>query len=259
MEAALGERPIEQRVQPEPATVIEPESDEAGRPHLRGCPVSFAKLRALLAADLYRYAGRVSLGAFVRHYAFTPGYKYTVLMRSCGWLKLKPLKGFGLYPIAKLMLLRARYKYGFAIPEYTEIGPGLFLNRFGGFYFHGDTVLGSNVNVTHGVVLGYMNRGGRRGAPVIGDRTFLGSGAKVIGGVHVGAEAAIGANAVVTRDVPRRGVVGGIPAKLLSDQGSDGYINRAAPPELLAACEGALLGWCEDRDRAGAQPKKKSL
>ena len=217
-------------------------SDETGKPHLRGCPVSFAKLRALLAADLYRYAGRVGFGAFARHYAFTPGYKYTVLMRTTGWLKLKPAKGFGFYILCKWLLLRARYKYGFAIPEYMEIGPGLFLNRFGGFYFHGDTVLGSNVNITHGVVLGYMNRGGRRGAPVIGDRTFLGSGAKVIGGIHVGAEAAIGANAVVTKDVPERGVVGGIPAKLLSDQGSDGYINRLAPPELLAACEGAFHG-----------------
>ena len=68
------------------------------------------------------------------------------------------------------------------------------------------------------------------------------TGAKVIGGIHVGTEAAIGANAVVTKDVPERGVVGGIPAKLLSDQGSDGYINRLAPPELLAACEGALYG-----------------
>ena len=217
--------------------------EESGKPHRRGCPVSFAKLKALLAADLYRYAGRVGFGAFARHYAFTPGYKYTVLMRTTGWLKLKPAKAFGLYPFAKWLLLRARYKYGFAIPEYMEIGPGLFLNRFGGFYFHGDTVLGSNVNITHGVVLGYMNRGDRRGAPVIGDRSFLGSGAKVIGGVHVGTEAAIGANAVVTKDVPERGVVGGIPAKLLSDQGSDGYINRLAPPALLAACEGALHGW----------------
>src|SRR3546814_21190012 len=102
----------------------EPASEESGKPHLRGCPVSFTKLKALLAADLYRYAGRTGFGAFARHYAFTPGYKYTVLMRTTGWLKLKPAKAFGLYPFTKCMLLRARYKYGFSIPEYLEIGPG---------------------------------------------------------------------------------------------------------------------------------------
>ena len=84
--------------------------EETGEPHLRGCAVSFTKLKALLAADLYRYAGRVDVKSFLRHYAFTPGYKYTVLMRTCGWLKRKPAKAFGLYPLAKLMLLRARYK-----------------------------------------------------------------------------------------------------------------------------------------------------
>lgn len=222
--------------------IVAPEPIATGKPHLRGCPVSFAKLKALLAADLYRYAGKVSLGAFLKHYAFTPGFKYTVLMRTCGWLKPKPFHAFGLYPLSKLLLLRARYKYGFAIPEYTVIGPGLFLNRFGGFYFHGDAVIGSNVNFTHGTLLGFMNRGRNAGAPVVGDRAFLGSGAKVVGRIRIGEEAAVGTNAVVTKDVPRRGVVAGIPARLLSENGSDGYINRLAPPELLARCEGAFYG-----------------
>jgi serine O-acetyltransferase len=217
---------------------------ETGKPHLRGCAVSFAKLKALLACDLYRYAGRADFRSFVRHYAFTPGFKYTVLMRTTGWLKRKPAMAFGAYPIFKWLLLRARYKYGFAIPEYTVIGPGLFLNRFGGFYIHGDAVIGCNVNLTHGTMLGYMNRGARAGAPVLGDRAFLGSGAKLIGGIRVGAESAIGVNAVVTKDVPDRGVAAGIPAKLLSEAGSDGYINRMAPPAMLDACEGAFA----DRD-----------
>lgn len=226
--------------------------EENGEPHLRGCAVSFAKLKALLAADLYRYAGRADAKSFLRHYAFTPGYKYTVLMRTCGWLKRKPAMAFGLYPFSKWLLLRARYKYGFAIPEYTEIGPGLFLNRFGGFYIHGDAVLGSNVNLTHGVVLGHMNRGARRGAPTIGDRSFLGSGAKIIGGITVGTEAAIGANAVVTKDIPDRGVAVGIPAKLVSDQGSEGYINRMAPPTLLSACADAYPGQARQKMKSVA-------
>jgi serine O-acetyltransferase len=79
-----------------------------------------------------------------------------------------------------------------------------------------------------------MNRGARAGAPHIGDRVFFGSGAKVLGGISVGDEAAIGVNAVVTKDVPMRGVAVGIPAKIVGSDGSDGYINRMADAELIA-------------------------
>ena len=216
--------------------------DEAARPHRRGCPTSFVKLRALLAADLYRYAGRTGIKPFIRHYLFTPGYKYTVVMRTCGWLRTKRAKGLGLYPLSKLYLLRLRHKYGIAIPEYTLIGPGLLINRFSGVFVNGDVEIGANANLTHGTVLGQMNRGPKAGCPTIGDRVFFGSGCKVIGRLTVGDDCAIGANAVVTRDVPAGSAVGGIPAKVLSDAGSTGYIRRQVPPALMAACEGAFHG-----------------
>lgn len=210
--------------------------------HRRGCIKRFRSLRAVLAADLYRYAGRTGFKPWLRHYLFTPGYKYTVLMRTCGYLKLKPAMAFGLYPLFKMLLLRARHKYGFAIPEYTLILPGLFLNRFGGFYIAGDSAIGSNVNITHGVLLGYTNRGEKRGSPNVGHRVFLGSGAKIIGRITVGNDASVGANAVVTKDVPDGGVVGGVPAKLLSTAGSTGYINRQVPEPLMRRCADAFVG-----------------
>lgn len=209
------------------------------KPHRRGCATSLRGLTALLRADLFRYAGRVGAGAFWRHFLFTPGYKYTVLMRGAGYLKTKPLQALGLYSLGKLLLLRCRYKYGIAIPEYTVIGPGLFINRFGGIYIHGDAIMGCNINVTHGVLLGQTNRGARAGAPIVGDRSFLGAGAKILGRVTLGHDSAVGANAVVTKDVPDKGVVGGIPAKLLSQDGSDGYINRMVPEALMRDCIGA--------------------
>lgn len=199
-------------------------------------------MRAVLAADLYRYAGRTGLTAFLRHYVFTPGYKYTVLMRTCGYLKIKPLYGFGLYPLLKLVLLRVRHKYGIAIPEYTLIMPGLFINRFGGIYIGGDAIIGRDVNITHGVLLGYTNRGARAGCPTVGPRNFLGAGAKIIGRVHLGADCSVGANAVVTKDVPDQGVVGGVPAKLFSLAGSKGYINRQVPSSLMGRCADAFIG-----------------
>ena len=201
---------------------------EEGQAHTRGCIRSFGELRRCLSADLYRYAGNDSPRSFCKHFVFTPGYKYTVWMRLCGYLKVSAYPLRVLYPLVKYILLRCRYKFGIAIPEYTEIGPGFFINRFGGIYFHGDVVLGANVNVTHGVVLGYLNRGKHQGAPVLGDEVFLASGAKVIGRVNVGDRVAVGVNSVVTRDVENDAVVVGMPAKVISHDGTAGYINRKA-------------------------------
>lgn len=70
----------------------------------------------------------------------------------------------------------------------------------------------------------------------------MASGAKVIGAVMIGNGASIGANAVVTKDVPEDGVVGGVPAKLISTSGSEGYINRQVPDPLMNRCKGAFVG-----------------
>lgn len=215
---------------------------DISKTHNRGCIRRFSALRAVLTADLYRYDGKVDARTFLKHYIFTPGYKYTVQMRICGWLRTKPAMAFGLYPLSKVLLLRSRYKFGFAIPEYMLIGPGLFINRFGGIYMNGDAVIGCNVNLTHGTMLGQANRGPRRGSPVVGNRVFLGAGAKVVGNIHIGHGSSIGSNAVVTKDVPPNGVMGGVPAKLLSTGGSEGYINRQVPKEMMTKCIDAFVG-----------------
>jgi len=226
-DTASTETPDEMPKRPAPD---EPRSsDDLARPHTAGCARSFAELSRLLKADLFRYAGNTKQSSFWRHFLFTPGYKYTVWMRTCGYLRVHRWSKWTLYPLVKYILLRCRYKYGIVIPEYTVVGPGLFINRFGGIYVNGDAVIGSNVNFTHGIMLGQQNRGPLMGSPIVGDRVFLAAGAKVIGRIKIGNDAVIGANAVVTKDVPEMAVVGGIPAKVLSLKGSEGYINRQAP------------------------------
>lgn len=222
--------------------VDEADLEQLGKPHRRGCIRRFSSLRAVLAADLYRYSGSVDAKNFLKHYLFTPGYKYTVLMRLTGYLALKPAKAGGLYFLLKWMLLRARYKFGIAIPEYTLIAPGLFINRFGGIYFNGDAIVGYNANITHGSMLGQANRGPMRGSPTLGARVFMGAGSKVVGRLTIGDDTSIGSNAVVTKDVPPTSVVGGVPAKLLSQAGSLGYVNRQVPEALVRRCVDAFHG-----------------
>jgi serine O-acetyltransferase len=87
-------------------------------------------------------------------------------------------------------------------------------------------VIGSNVNISQGITIGRTNRGEKQGVPTIGDEVYIGPGAKIIGKINIGNNITIGANAVVTSDIPNNACVAGIPAKIISYAGSEGYVNR---------------------------------
>ena len=87
-------------------------------------------------------------------------------------------------------------------------------------------VIGRNCNLSQGVTLGVANRGAKAGTPTIGDQVYIGPGAVIFGSIQVGDDAAIGANCVVTKDVPEKGVVVGVPGKIISHEGSEGYVNQ---------------------------------
>lgn len=71
--------------------------------------------------------------------------------------------------------------------------------------------------------------------PTVGDNVLIGPGAIIVGRVHIRSNAAIGANAVVTTDVPDCAVIGGVPARVLSDDGSTGYVIRIDYSQWAAA------------------------
>ena len=72
-------------------------------------------------------------------------------------------------------------------------------------------------------------QGERRGSIVVEDDVWLGANVTVLRGVRIGCGAIVGANAVVTRDVPAYAIVGGVPAKLIGNR------SAALPPEAKAA------------------------
>jgi serine O-acetyltransferase len=114
---------------------------------------------------------------------------------------------------------------GIGISNAAKIGKGFRILHFGCIFIADPVEIGEYCQISQGVTLGWAGRGDRKGCPIIGDRCFIGAGAKVIGKIKVGNNVAIGANSVVTKDVPDNAVVAGIPAKIINYNGSSDYLD----------------------------------
>lgn len=124
--------------------------------------------------------------------------------------------GRGAPRLAKpLYTLALRVLCGVDLPLSVQAGPGLRLPHGArGTIIHPDSKIGSNATIYHGVTLGVDGRGGVE-APTLGDCVYIGAGAVFLGGVHIGAGAKVGANAVVMIDVPEGRTAVGMPARIV--------------------------------------------
>lgn len=93
-------------------------------------------------------------------------------------------------------------------------GPGLKISHCGDFtHVAKGCTLGENCEILPGVVFGKKNIEPNRS--IVGNNCFIGLGARILGTVNIGNNVTIGANSVVTKDIPDNAVVGGIPAKII--------------------------------------------
>ena len=98
---------------------------------------------------------------------------------------------------------------GCVIGRGAEFGPRFVLIHSNGVVINGGVVGGEDVKIEHQVTIGAE----RRQFPRLGDRVFVGAGAKVVGAVVIGDDVLIGANAVVVKDVPSSCTAVGVPAR----------------------------------------------
>ena len=170
-----------------------------------------------------------------------PGFQAVAVHRFGNWrmrIRRKALRA----PFS--VLYRALYRcvrniYGIELPYTTRLGRRVVFEHQHGIVIHGYSLIGDGCVIRQGVTLG--NRGTERPleAPRLGDRVNVGAGAKILGGVTVGNDAKIGANAVVTKDVPAQAVAVGIPARVLTvhdrhDGGADNESIALSGPEVFA-------------------------
>ncbi len=122
--------------------------------------------------------------------------------------------------IARIISQFSRFLTGIEIHPKAKIGKNLFIDHGMGVVIGETSEIGDNVTIYHMVTLGgiapSINSDNQRNVkrhPTIENEVVIGSGAQVLGPVTVGCCAKIGANAVITKDVPEKAVMVGIPAK----------------------------------------------
>ena len=122
--------------------------------------------------------------------------------------------------VARIISQFSRFMTGIEIHPKAKIGKNLFIDHGMGVVIGETSDIGDNVTIYHMATLGgispSINSDTQREVkrhPTLQDNVVIGSGAQVLGPITVGKNAKIGANAVVTKDVPENGVMVGIPAK----------------------------------------------
>lgn len=116
----------------------------------------------------------------------------------------------------------ARWLTGIEIHPGARIGRRFFIDHGMGVVIGETAEIGDDCTVYHGVTLGgtTWNKGKRH--PTLKNGVVIGAGAKVLGPIVIGAQAKIGSNAVVVKDVPDQATAIGIPARLVESQESGG-------------------------------------
>ncbi|MFM9033068.1 MAG: serine O-acetyltransferase EpsC [Mycobacterium sp.] len=113
---------------------------------------------------------------------------------------------------ARMLSQLTRLLTGIEIHPGAAIGRRFFIDHGMGVVIGETAEIGDDVMLYHGVTLGGRSLEHGKRHPTLGNRVTVGAGAKVLGPVHIGDDSAIGANAVVTHDIPAESIATGIPA-----------------------------------------------
>lgn len=126
-----------------------------------------------------------------------------------------------LYFIARALSQLSRLITGIEIHPGATIGKGVFIDHGMGVVIGETCEIGSNVLIYQGVTLGGTGKDTGKRHPTIEDNVMIGTGAKVLGPITIGANSKIGGGSVVLRDVPPYSTVVGVPGRAVKRTNTD--------------------------------------
>ena len=116
----------------------------------------------------------------------------------------------------------ARLLTGIEIHPAVKIGKNLFIDHGMGIVIGETTLIGDNVTIYQGVTLGGTKSVREKRHPTISDNVIIGAGAKILGPIKIGKNSKIGANSVVTKNIPSNATVVGVPGRIIDNDSVDG-------------------------------------
>ncbi|MBQ7329957.1 MAG: hypothetical protein IJX01_08660 [Oscillospiraceae bacterium] len=183
---------------------------------------SKAQMKEWISYELSCYGKRRNTCLPVTEYAILR--KHLILLRKTEYHSNCRHRLLGLY--YKLRLGYLQNKHALHIPP-NVCAKGLHIMHLGPVLVSNDAVIGEDctLHVNTGVVAGGTNHG----VPTLGKGVVVGFGAVVLGNIHVADYVAIGANAVVNKDVTEANIaVAGVPAKKISNNGRKAWNQKEA-------------------------------
>jgi serine O-acetyltransferase len=178
-----------------------------------------------IAADLKQYAVwdrcEPDFAFKARMILLTPGFQFVLARRIQELVYRIPFVG---RLVRRIWWWLTCLIFGSEIAIGCEIAGGLYIPHPYGIVV-GRCKIGRNVALLQNVTIGHR-AGYGTGEPVIGDHVMLSAGSVVLGNVKVGSHATVGANAVVTKDVPERWLAVGVPARNIPPKNSPGTIRE---------------------------------
>lgn len=133
-----------------------------------------------------------------------PSFKALLFYKIAHYFYLKKF-----FFLARYLSERSKRKTGIEIHPGATIGKNLFIDHGVGVVIGETAIIGDNVVMFHGVTLGGTGKEKGKRHPTIGNRVFIGAGAKILGNICIGDDAKIGANTVVLNDIPKDATVVG--------------------------------------------------
>jgi len=172
---------------------------------------------ALFADYEANFKRRPSWPRVLTGYFLKAGFRAAFLYRVAHWARQRSVPAVG--PLLDRWIRRSCH---IDFCSLADVGPGLYLPHPVGIVIGSGVRIGRNCHILQGVTLG--GAGGKSRAdgttqPRVGDNVLIGAGAKILGPVDIGNGVRIGANAVVTRDLPDNCTAVGIPARILPVHG----------------------------------------